>query len=94
MIEKELEYADVCVVHPVKGFWPFRKGSINKKPYYVYMIYDTVNYSDGKRLELVSHIPDMSSCIVNEYLLKRMEFIGNLKTNPGLWEKLLKQDIK
>lgn len=93
-IGKELEHSDVCIVHPIKGFWPFRKGSITKKPYYVYIRHEHVNWAGGKKLELVTHIPNKHSCVINDYLLNRMEYVGNLKKDPSLWSLLLKQDIK
>ena len=89
---KKVEYGDVCIVYPVKKFWPFEKGSVTTRPYYVYIRYEHVG--DDKDLKLVTHIPDKRSCVINDYLLKRMEYIGNLKLDYSLFRFIVKQDIK
>ena len=90
---KEIEFGDVCIVHPVKKIWLFRKGSKATKPYYVYIRYEHIDWESGKKLELVSRIPNMYSCVINENLLKRMEYVGNLVQKPNLFKLIFNQKI-
>ena len=90
---KNIKYGDVCIVHPVKRFWPFRKGSITTTPYYIYIRQEHINWVDGKKLEFVTRIPDEHSSVINDYLINRLEYVGNLKQNPELFGVLLKQDM-
>ncbi len=83
---------DVYRVHPVKGNF-FKKGSLTKKQYYIYIRYEHISCCGGKKLELVSRIPDKHSACINDYLLKRMEYVGNLKNDSSLWKLLFNQNL-
>lgn len=77
----------------LKKFGYLKKVVRPKKPYYVYIRQEHINWTNGKELEFVTRIPDMHSCVINDYLLNRMEYVGNILNKPDLFRLVFDQKI-
>lgn len=107
---REVKYGDVCLVYPIKKIWFIRKGTKTTKPYYVYIknehtydkppeirdIYETKHgHPYTGDVELVAHIPDEQfSKKLDNGLLKRMEYVGNILIKPELFKLVFNQNIQ
>jgi len=55
-----------------------------------------MNYPESGNIELVSSIPDLpinNTARIDSYLLKRMEYLGNIKTDYKLFRLVFNQNI-